>query len=377
VAKGKVPPYATIHFTESSDTGIMGYSPESGMLQEVFGVDFSGLIGKPIEMWGEITQWHDGSGIRVLDKSQVQILEPSVSAASFEDARPDWLAAGRPGVTLVASPKYLAWKKFPPGTKAVYETRELRETGNGSNVFQRDPRSSRVTLQLESIDDKRAVVKTETIVWHMRGGDTRTADTVTYLSQQPASPTAPMPAMQTGAENLVINGKSFSTTWESFPSPYDPLTFTKTWYSDDVPGRMVREWKQNHLQTGGAGIRMVTETLYAPIEGVTPETSSPGQPVPAAQPSVGSSQAELTRRYDALTARATAASAGLDRFEQKLGTRPRPLPENVSTARRLLAGKLREAQGAIRATQNLEADDALRQAEGALNVIERFLGRSP
>jgi hypothetical protein len=65
----------------------------------------------------------------------------------------------------------------------------------------------------------------------------------------------------------------------------DPAeSFTKTWRSDEVPGGLVL--LQVHQRSMATGPRNITETIYAPVDGVTPELGSGNStvqpPAPAA-----------------------------------------------------------------------------------------------
>ena len=58
--------------------------------------------------------------MRFLIAKQLKVLDAG-ALANFRESAPDWMKGPCPPVDLVDSPKYLAWKKFPPGSKASYE----------------------------------------------------------------------------------------------------------------------------------------------------------------------------------------------------------------------------------------------------------------
>ncbi len=59
------PRYATIHFKESKNDRFTAFTPNSEIL-ESYGQNFSGLVGKPIEIWGQVQDWREGAGVRFL-----------------------------------------------------------------------------------------------------------------------------------------------------------------------------------------------------------------------------------------------------------------------------------------------------------------------
>ena len=69
------PIYAQIYFKESPDGAVIGFSPNSDMFIAKYGRNFAGLVGKPVEMQGEIQQFGKSKGgVRILDLSQVKVL---------------------------------------------------------------------------------------------------------------------------------------------------------------------------------------------------------------------------------------------------------------------------------------------------------------
>jgi hypothetical protein len=296
LAKGKFPPYATIHFKESRGDSLVAYTPNSDMWQEIYGDNFAGLIGKPVEIFGQVTKWDEHAGMRVINRDQVKVVDASALGASFTDSRPAWLTAPIVARTLPDSPKYLAWKKFPVGTTVSYETRLLHEYQPGLNQYTRN-KISVITFRLDSIDDKRAVVMASSTVWHRTGGaPTQTPETkMIYPAKEDPAQSGEGTPNETGDETVEISGKKYTTHWKSVwghaiaSTTPDPETFTKTWTSEDVPGGLVLTHQQSHTQIVGKEYRDITETILMPVAGAEPELGSwsahqvtPG--APAAQP---------------------------------------------------------------------------------------------
>jgi hypothetical protein len=200
------PPYATIHFKESKNDKFTAFTPNSEILDS-YGQSSSGLVGKPIEVWGQVQDWREGAGVRFLITSQLKVLDTG-ALANFRESAPDWLKLPMPASNLVDSPKYLAWKKFPVGSKANYELDLLHEYKPGTNQYTKS-KISNMTFTLTSIDDERAVVKAESTVSHMRGGDTYSSSEQIFKAKQPApGPPVDDPTFTKtqGEETLVING---------------------------------------------------------------------------------------------------------------------------------------------------------------------------
>ncbi|MFN8006020.1 MAG: hypothetical protein U0V70_03105 [Terriglobia bacterium] len=73
------PKYATLHFKESG--AVTGFSPHSDMLQEMYGANLEALIGKVVEVYGEVNPWRGGGGVRIIDRDQVKRSSISVPSA--------------------------------------------------------------------------------------------------------------------------------------------------------------------------------------------------------------------------------------------------------------------------------------------------------
>ena len=171
----------------------------------------------------------------------------------------------------------------------------LHEYKPGTNQYTKS-KISRFTLALQSIDDERAVVKAISTVSGKVGGrngaDTNSSNELIFKAKE-APPGAPVDdptrVTTTGEETLVINGKKIATKWECVARADDPLTFTKTWTSDEVPGGLVRTQQQSHAEITGQTYRNISQTLFAPIDGVEPQlgdaTSSAPSPAGHSTPS--------------------------------------------------------------------------------------------
>src|SRR5579864_2809621 len=124
------PRYATIHFKESKNDRFTAFTPHS----DILGQNSAGLVGKPIEIWGQVQDWREGAGVRFLISKQFKVLDAG-AMANFRESNPDWMKMPISASNLVDSPKYLAWKKFPPGSKASYENDLLHEYKPGTNQY--------------------------------------------------------------------------------------------------------------------------------------------------------------------------------------------------------------------------------------------------
>ncbi|HEX3747878.1 MAG TPA: hypothetical protein VHW09_28280 [Bryobacteraceae bacterium] len=371
------PLYATIYFRESSNRGIMGFTPYSDMLQDTYGKDFAGLVGKPVKLVGEVTSWREGGGVRILDPKQVKVLDGAAAGADFHESRPDWLSGtAAPAVSnLVDSPRYLGWKKFPPGTKAVLETRVLSETQPGANLYTRTP-ISRITMHLDSIDEQHAVVTASSTIWHGNGPATQSpASELTIAAKEaPSAPRDSTWSVTDGEETVTINGKKIDTKWESIARASDPMEFTKTWRSDEVPGGLVMEHRQSHTEMGGKPFRTIAETIYAPLDGVMPVLGDKTPPAQGAAPPraaapVAAPQTELTKRSNDLTARVARARVGLAQ-RQRTGV---AIPPDVSAAASRLPTQSMAARRAMGMRDDGLAATNLDTLEETLRIVEGYL----
>jgi hypothetical protein len=405
------PRYATIHFKEAKNDRFTAYTPNSDILDS-YGQNASGLVGKPIEIWGQVQDWREGSGVRFLTGKQLKVLDAG-ALAGFRESSPEWMKMPSGGATSVTdSPKYLAWKKFPVGAKASYESALLHEYKPGTNQYTKT-KISNFTFTLESIDEERAVVRSETAISGKiagrNGPDNTSSDQLIFKRRQLMGPSAPMDdprqIVTWGEETLTINGKQISTRWECVTRADDPLTFTKTWTSAEVPGGLVRTQQQSHTQITGETYRNISQTLYAPIDGVDPQLgdgavrtpppaaganparptapATPAQPAQPAPPPVRPAppaasptpQQDLLTRYRALTVRASQDRLGLGQAERKLTLAGVALPDEIRAARDRLTIEQQAAASAIRTRDNAAAEQKMRDLEDTLAAIEKFIAK--
>jgi hypothetical protein len=401
------PQYATIRFKDSTPNGFVAFSPYPDMLQGSYGDNFAGLIGKTVEVQGNVEKFNQNAGVRILSLRQLKALDVAEANAEFRESRPAWLsgATPTPGNTPgdVDTPEYLAWKKFPPGTKVVLETRLLSEYRPGTDQYTRTL-ISRITMQLDSVDAQQAVVTTASTIFERTGQSRQSApDQLTYPARRsPPGRADDTSTTTTGEETLVINGKKIPAKWEMVARTSDPLTFTKTWRSDDVPGGLVHQLNQQHRDIGGKPFRTITETIYAPIDGVMPvlgdatppaegngatagasrNVNPPNRAVPgvAPQPSATAAnappnRAEFLQRYGASMTRLARARAGLAQYQSRQSVSRAVLPGDVSVAAGRLDVQARAAVAAVNSGNDTLASQNLDALDDSLKVIENFLAR--
>ncbi len=411
-----LPHYATIHFKDSRPDGFVGFSPYPDMLQSSYGDNFAGLIGKTIEVQGDVQSFGQGAGVRILSLRQLKVLDAG-ALANFRESTPDWMKLPAPAGNLVDSPKYLAWKKFPTGSKASYDNSLLHEYQPGTNQYTRT-KISHDTLTLVSIDGERAIVKAESTlsgkIAGRTGPDTSSSDQLIFQAKQ-AAPGAPVDdpsrIVTRGEETLTINGKKIATRWECVTRADDPMTFTKTWTSDDVPGGLVRTQQQSHSQITGQTYRDIRQTLLAPIDGVDAQLGdatssapspagptslpvsrgmpgapvqpapalsapppSPGRQVPSATSTAG--QQEFMTHYNAVMRRSAQTRVALAQAQRKLSLAGVPLPDDIRAAQERLPSQQQAANLTLRTRDYAVGEQSLRAMEDTLVVIEDFLAKA-
>jgi hypothetical protein len=411
------PQYATIRFKDSSANGFVAFSPYPDMLQSSYGDNFAGLIGKTIEVQGDVQKFNQNAGVRILSLRQLKVLDAAEANAEFRESRPAWLTGGTsasgpaPGAAPadapanVDTPEYLAWKKFPRGTKVVLETRLLSEFRPGTNQYTRTL-ISRITMSLDSVDDQQAIVTTTSTIFDRNGQSRQSGpDQLTYPARRsPPGRSDDTSTTTTGEETIVINGRKIATKWEAVARADDPMSFTKTWRSDDVPGGLVHQLVQQHRDIGGKPFRTITETIYAPIDGVMPvlgEATPPAQATgaratpgtsgnvippnrvvpnttaqpPATAPNAAQNRTEFLRRYSASMTRRARARAGLAQFQNRPSASRTVLPADVSVAASRLDAQAGAAIAAMNTGNDTLAAQNLDALEESLKVIENFLAR--
>jgi hypothetical protein len=373
VDSGGQPVYATIHFKESSARGIMAFTPYSKWLQGEYGNDFAKLIGKPVEIYGEVQDWREGAGVRVLDLRQMAML--TAGFPDEADSKPDWLTA--PAAALVENPEYAAWKKFPAGTTVTLVDRSFFEATPRSDQYQRSD-IGRTILRLESIDATRAVIVI--LATSNNNGVPTTAAERTLVHKAIMPPQAPRPPPnESGEETLVISGKKYVTHWESYwgnkpgsvPTP-DPAKYVKKWYCDDVPGRQVLVRQQSYSGIGENIHRRFNITMIEPVAGIEPEIGELKPDAPKSKLLVSTvSEDEIRKRYTALGERAMATKEKLNEWQKARGwVNP---PPKIYDAPYFADFEMRKVWPAIMMKNLAAAETAMRAAEENWDLVDRFL----
>ncbi len=332
------------------------------------------------------------------------------ASANFRESQPAWLSGAMPAT--VDGPEYLAWKKFPPGTKVVLESRLLSEASPGTDQYTRTL-ISRITMHLDSVDDTGAIV-TATSTDFPRNGPPRQSepDQLIYPARKSPEQRDNTWTTTTGEETLVINGKKIATKWESVARANDPMTFTKMWRSNEVPGGLVHRLAQQHTEIGGKPYRTIREEIYAPIDGVMPvlgdatppaqQSASPAPPgaprnvtlpnrgapnaapqppgtapnvAPNVAPNAATNRLEFQRRLNADMNRITRARAGLAPYQTRGAPTSTVLPAAVTAAAARLNADAQAARLAISAGNDSSSERNLKALEDSLKVIEDFLAK--
>ena len=290
IEKQRQPAYATIHFKEAKNDNFTAYSPNSEILDEMLPRGQTSWVGSVLEISGDVSEWKGGGGIRFLIRNNIKVLNPS-ALANFRESSPSWmkLPPPAPPSNLADSPKYLAWKKFPIGSKATYYLSMLNEYRPGTNQYTKTKIATN-TFTLSSLDDTRAVIKEDAITYRMNGAPFNSTSELTYKAREPKAPEDPNTTTTQGEETLSISGKKIATRWVMVAKKDDPETFTKTWTSDEVPGGLV--WIQSQSHNRGPG-RVISSNLYAPVQGVEPMLDN--RPGPDATPVTATPPAPVGR----------------------------------------------------------------------------------
>ena len=281
----------------------------------------------------------------------------------------------------------------------------MREHSPGTDQYTRTL-ISRITMHLDSVNEQGAIVTATETLFEQNGQSHQSEpDQLVYPARQPPPGRGDDTwTTTTGEETLVINGKKIPTKWEAVIRTNDPMTFTKTWRSDEVPGGLVHQLAQEHSQIGGKPYRSIKETIYAPIDGVMPvlgdekplaagngASATPGTPrnvtppnrsvpntagqPPALAPNAASNRAEFLRRYNALAIRISHARVGLSRFQTRGAAPSAALPADVAAAARRLNAESQVARAAINAGNDSITVQNLKTLEDTLKAIEGFLAK--
>ncbi len=330
-----------------------------------------------------------------------------------EDSKPEWLTAALPAVAMADSPECLAWKKFAPRTKVTYVSRLLRENQPGTNAYTSMDMAS-TTYAVKSINEKQAVVEISGTTFRVSPQHPKTPDVVPsapferiYLAKQPI-PASPVAAPnESGDAELEISGKKFATHWTSVwghmhgpPYTPDPMEFTKTWMSDEVPGGLVRMLVQSNVpvttRDGPKPNRSIKETIVQPVEGVAPRVGGKATTQPLAAPA---SQAAVKvpvtpavvrpgpvpvagvtpgEKYRVVAARVRQVKldmtrAGLIAGRGRLATPPKDAPDDVKDARDRLDAETKAVVASMSGGDPAKFDESLKTLEETLDVLEGYL----
>jgi hypothetical protein len=90
VDKSKFPPYATIHFKESKNDKFTAYTPSPEIIDEILPRGVTSLVGGVIEVYGDVSNWKDGAGVRFLMRNNLKLLDNN-ALANFKESSPEWM----------------------------------------------------------------------------------------------------------------------------------------------------------------------------------------------------------------------------------------------------------------------------------------------
>lgn len=139
---------------------------------------------------------------------------------------------------MVEAPIYSSWSNFEPGTTVTLRT--VTES-QGSRL------ESTTTQKLVSIDDTQAVVEQ---VYRAGSGDSAEESTLKLRHRRwfPLPPGMtkedvgkPSNPLAEGGETIELAGRVFEARWyETKDQTEAGPAITRTWYSDEVPGQLLR-----------------------------------------------------------------------------------------------------------------------------------------
>lgn len=162
----------------------------------------------------------------------------------------------------------------------------------------------------------------------------------------------------------------------------------------------MRIQQQTHSKSVGEEYRDISQTLYAPIDGVDPQLrdgatptppsaanpvrpaapATPAQPAPPPARPVPSAtspamQPDLMTHYRAVTTRASQARLALAQAERRLTLACAALPDEIRTMRDRLATLQQAVALAMRTRGNAAAEQRMRDLEDTPAVIEKFIAK--
>jgi len=192
----------------------------------------------------------------------------------------------------IDSPQYLAWKRFTPGASATYVDRGIGQRMVGGPLTAGLP-GIRSRWLMRSITPERVDLYLTEIAYDPPPASTAHPPHDTefaYPSQIDGASSARTAAVrgtpiQSGNETLTVAGKPIATRWQALQAPTARPdcgpAITTTWTSDEVPGGLVREIRDEtcrdpRTNVNGAILRSIREKLLesfqitGPVDGVHP-----------------------------------------------------------------------------------------------------------
>jgi hypothetical protein len=344
--------------------------------------------------------------------------------------------AEAPAEVMVDFPKYLAWKKFPAGTKVTYVSRGLDIIRLGSEELMASRPSLRATHTMDAIDDQQAHVWIGEIVYDSPTGTAhpphetemlypaKVAQSPRAAARQPASrrPAASGVPESTasGEETLQIGGRAIATHWEEVTRELPTRKeVTKTWTSDEIPTGLVRQTTMSIEGARASGRETIVEAVHGtahdfsaqrdpqtdgppviqmpgllpasvlsasppppahPASNPSPISPSPrlGAPLtpanpPATQRTAASAHSDLLVRYSKLMIRYNHVRLEIEVQRRNKGsTREATAAAQAEIAR--LEGDLRPVYAAVRANRDEPLTQALDTFEASVVEAEKSLG---
>ena len=303
----------------------------------------------------------DAAHRRALDKSQLTekgelaFIEAEMTSPGTAPTVATKAGPASPGTSpgtgpQIDSPQYLAWKRFAPGASASYIDRGIGQRMVGGPLTAGSP-GIRSRWLMHSITPARVDLYLTEIAYDPPPASTAHPPHDTefaYPSQIDGTSSARTAAargtaIQSGNETLTIAGKTIATRWQALQAPVARAdcgpAITTTWTSDEVPGGLVREVRDEtcrdpRTNVNGAILRSIREKLLesfqasGPVDGVHPIQPVPGiaailpLPVPATLPG---------QNAGAIPAPAQPAPVDTRVFDRNMGVTP-PARSSATTS---------------------------------------------
>jgi len=290
---------------------------------------------------------------QLTEKGELALIEAEMTAPGTAPTVATKAGPASPSTSLGAgpqidSPQYLAWKRFAPGASATYVDRGIGQRMVGGPLTAGLP-GIRSRWLMRSITPERVDLYLTEIAYDPPPASTPHPPRDTefaYPSQIDGASSARTAAVrgtpiQSGNETLTVAGKPIATRWQALQAPVARAdcgpAITTTWTSDEVPGGLVREVRDEtcrdpRTNVNGAILRSIREKLLesfqasGPVDGVHPIQPVPGiaailpVPVPATLPGQSAS---------AVPAPAQPAPVDKRVFDRNMGVVP-PAPASAS-----------------------------------------------